>query len=145
MKKFTQKDLDAIEKRGLKIEGTKKKETNTLISKIEIRSVGKDTIEFVLIELVNKGSIHKFEKEYKFHPVRKFRFDWAIPELKIAIEYEGLNSRKSRHTTKKGYTMDCEKYNLAVQLGWHVLRYTALNYEDFQAQIEVLISRVKNG
>lgn len=31
-----------------------------------------------------------FESEYQFHETRKYRFDWAIPEYKIAIEYEGL-------------------------------------------------------
>lgn len=67
----------------------------------------------------------KWEKEYKFHPVRKWRFDYACPELKIAIEYEGLFSAKSRHTTVTGFTGDCEKYNAAQIEGWIVLRFTA--------------------
>ena len=33
-----------------------------------------------------------FEQEYKFHPERKWRFDFAIPSNMIAIEYEGLMS-----------------------------------------------------
>ena len=28
-------------------------------------------------------------KEFKFHPVRKWRFDYAVPEHKIALEVEG--------------------------------------------------------
>src|SRR5690606_7227576 len=71
---------------------------------------------------------YKVEEEFKFHPERKWRFDFAIPELKAAIEYEGLNSKKSRHTTLKGYSGDSTKYNEAQRLGWVVLRYTAITY-----------------
>ena len=69
----------------------------------------------------------KYEKEYKFLEDRKFRFDWAvfIGENKIAIEYEGIYSEKSRHTSMSGFVGDCEKYNFAVKHGWKVLRYTS--------------------
>ena len=67
-------------------------------------------------------------EEYKFSDTRKFRFDFAIPDKKIGIEYEGIFSGKSRHTTITGYSRDTEKYNLAVAEGWMVLRYTAMTY-----------------
>ena len=70
----------------------------------------------------------EFETEYKFHPKRKWRLDIAIPEAKIGIEYEGIFSKKSRHTTISGFTGDIEKYNAAASLGWTILRYTAKNY-----------------
>lgn len=82
-----------------------------------------------------------FQSEYRFHPVRRFLFDIALPEHKIAIEYEGLNSDKSRHTTKKGYTGDCEKYNLAQSMGWRVLRYTALNYRNMITDLRNLLNQ----
>jgi len=68
-------------------------------------------------------------EEHKFSH-RKFRFDWCIPEQKIAIEYNGIMSRKSRHTTVGGYSRDMTKINLAQSLGWIVYQYTPLNYED---------------
>lgn len=71
----------------------------------------------------------EFEEEYAFHPKRKWRFDFAIVEKKIAIEYEGIFATKSRHTTVAGYSKDVEKYNAAAKLGWRVLRYTAKNYK----------------
>ena len=80
------------------------------------------------IEIVLKLFGKPYVAEYSFHPERKWRFDFAIPEMKIAIEYEGLMSEKSRHTTITGFTNDSEKYNAAQILGWRVLRYTALNY-----------------
>lgn len=81
-----------------------------------------------------------FTPELKFHPLRKWRFDLAIPERRIAIEYEGTNSRKSRHTTITGYSEDCEKYNEAVKHGWQVLRYTALNYKKVSEDVIQLMS-----
>jgi len=62
--------------------------------------------------------------EHKFHPVRHWRFDYALPDLGIAIEYEGLYSKKSRHTSIKGFREDCRKYNEAALLGWVVIRVT---------------------
>ena len=82
------------------------------------------------IEMILKLFGRHYEKELKFHPERKWRFDFAIPEMKVAIEYEGLMSEKSRHTTISGFTNDSEKYNAAQALGWKVLRYTALNYKN---------------
>lgn len=73
----------------------------------------------------------KYETEYRFDEVRRFRLDCAIVEKKIAIEYEGLMSKKSRHTTISGYVGDCKKYNFAQIRGWKILRYTAVNYKDF--------------
>ena len=58
-------------------------------------------------------------------PFRLWRFDFAWPDVKVAIEYEGLMSAKSRHTTVSGFSDDCEKYNAAAQLGWAVYRFTA--------------------
>ena len=63
-------------------------------------------------------------REYKFLTDRKFKFDFAIPLYKIAIEYEGGIFTGGRHVTALGYAKDCEKYNLAVLNGWRLLRYT---------------------
>jgi len=73
----------------------------------------------------------EYLEEFVFNPDRKFRFDVAIVDLMVAIEFEGLFSDKSRHTTASGYTTDTIKYNMAQKLGWTVLRYTALNYDQF--------------
>jgi len=82
-----------------------------------------------------------FIAEHRFHETRQWRFDIAIPSLKIAIEYEGIMSRKSRHTTVTGYTKDCEKYNAATIAGWRVLRYNALNYKSVGEDMMSLIKK----
>lgn len=63
-------------------------------------------------------------KEFKFHPVRKWRFDYAIPEHKIALEVEGGVWTGGRHTSPKGFLGDIEKYNTATLMGWRVFRTT---------------------
>ena len=82
-----------------------------------------------------------FIAEYRFHETRQWRFDIAIPSLNIAIEYEGIMSRKSRHTTIKGFTQDCEKYNAATVAGWRVLRYNAINNKSLGDDLMMLIKK----
>ena len=66
-------------------------------------------------------------KEFKFHPSRKWRYDYAIVESKIAIEVEGGVWSGGRHTTGKGFTGDMEKYNAGTLLGWRIFRVTPEN------------------
>jgi|TARA_R100001463_G_scaffold47620_1_gene96602 hypothetical protein len=61
-------------------------------------------------------------EEHKFHPTRKWRFDFVHMETKTAIELEGGVGKHSRHTSTSGYIKDCEKYNTATALGHHVFR-----------------------
>lgn len=104
-------------------------------------SVEKQAIKTVLWVLNREGLIEKAVEEIEFHPDRKFRFDWALPSLMIAIEYEGLFSKKSGHTTVDGYTKDCEKYNLAQINGWKVLRYTAINYKNLERDLNLILKK----
>lgn len=64
------------------------------------------------------------ETEYRFHPTRKWRFDYAWPERKIALEIEGGIWKKGRHVNPKGYENDCIKYSEAAVLGWRIIRCT---------------------
>ncbi|KUJ54012.1 hypothetical protein [Chryseobacterium aquaticum] len=93
-----------------------------------------------IISVLKKSGLD-FKEEYQFDEVRKFRFDWAIEEYRIAIEYEGIFSEKSGHTTISGYTKDITKYNLATKLGWKILRYTADNYLEIENDLKLLIEK----
>ena len=55
---------------------------------------------------------------------RRWRFDWAWPAQKIALEVEGGIWTGGRHTRGEGFVKDMEKYNAAAALGWRVLRCT---------------------
>jgi hypothetical protein len=76
-------------------------------------------------------------REYKFAaPDRQWRFDLAWPELKLAIEIEGLifpqrprwneaptgHQLDGRHVSVVGYLNDLEKLNDAWSRGWAVAR-----------------------
>lgn len=64
-------------------------------------------------------------REFAFDPVRKWRFDFAYPAIKVALEVEGGVHSGGRHTTGTGFTQDVEKYNAAALAGWLVIRATA--------------------
>ena len=63
------------------------------------------------------------EREYRFHPERKWRFDFAFPAAKVAVECEGGVFVQGRHNRGASMLADMEKYNAAAELGWAVLRY----------------------
>ncbi len=65
------------------------------------------------------------EREYRFAPPRRWRFDFAWPDLLIALEVEGGTRTGGRHVRGDGYEKDCEKYNEAAIRGWRILRVTA--------------------
>jgi very-short-patch-repair endonuclease len=63
-------------------------------------------------------------REHRFHPERKWRFDFAFLSEKLAVEIEGGVFAFGGHSRGKGFEKDCEKYNAAIKLGWRVLRYS---------------------
>jgi hypothetical protein len=145
MMTWTENDLKKLRDKGYKIDDKINSSENSNSSKPKTKivkiSIEKQTIELFLKQFKEKGLIDDYVSELKFHDTRKFRFDWAIPRFKIAIEYEGLFSEKSRHTTVSGFSEDCTKYNLAIANGWKVLRYTAINYKDLYTDLEKLLKQ----
>ena len=77
--------------------------------------------------------IENFEliPEYRFHPERLWRFDYAIPGMMVAIEIEGGVWTIGRHTRGSGFIKDMEKYNAAAIMGWKVLRYTPQQFNNY--------------
>lgn len=88
----------------------------------------------------------KLETELIFNKIfkteRRFRFDWAIPELKLGIEYDGIISEKSRHTTIGGFMEDCNKLNIVTSNHWFFYRYHTNNYKNFISDIEQYINLI---
>ena len=68
---------------------------------------------------------HAPQREYRFAPGRRYAFDFAWPESRVALEIEGGTYTNGRHVRGSGYRHDCEKYNLAASLGWRVFRATS--------------------
>jgi hypothetical protein len=61
-------------------------------------------------------------REHRFHPVRRWRFDYAWPEQRVALEVDGGVWTGGRHTRGAGFIKDMEKLNAATVAGWRVVR-----------------------
>lgn len=77
-----------------------------------------------LIDQIRLAGLPEPEPEVRFHPRRKWRFDWAWKDMHIAAEQEGGIWTGGRHTRGRGYESDCQKYNAAALMGWIVFRFT---------------------
>ena len=67
-----------------------------------------------------------WQMEYQFAPDRKWRFDFAWPREKLAVEINGLlNNGRGSHQRPAGVQSDYEKFNRAVIEGWVVLLGTS--------------------
>jgi len=85
------------------------------------------------------------EREYAFAKAigRRWRFDFAWPERKVAAEVEGAIFVGGRHNRALGMMADMEKYNAAALLGWVVLRVAGPHVKSGEALewIEGLLKR----
>ena len=93
---------------------------------------GSDLEETLLFQMRAVG-LPMPEREYRFAPPRRWRFDFAWPERMVACEVEGGTWARGRHVQAAGYEADCEKYNEAVLCGWQVIRFTGSMVDDGRA------------
>lgn len=109
------------------------------------RSAAKEFIEQNLQYWCNQRGLtmdreHKFDQDMdrpgKF--LRQWKLDYAVASLKIAVEYEGIMSHKSRHLTITGYNEDTIKYNRAQELGWRIIRLTTKTYQSLVTRLNAL-------
>lgn len=63
-------------------------------------------------------------REYAGLKPRRFRFDFAFVEEKIAIECQGGIWTHGRHSRGNGQTADYIKHNLATEAGWKLIYVT---------------------
>lgn len=106
------------------------------------------------------AKVPAYEREYRFaaHHVglgdgikarlkeaglKDWRFDFAWPELRLAVEAEGGGWSGGRHTRGKGFAQDMRKYEAAMRLGWNVYRCDGAMIRKGQAlkTIELLIEQ----
>ena len=74
--------------------------------------------------------------EHCFHPVRKWRLDYAWPEKKIALEIHGATHKQGRHTRGSGFAKDREKMNEAQLFGWIVIEAATDNIGSVRDWVE---------
>ena len=66
-----------------------------------------------------------YKREFVFHPIRKWRFDFWFPEKKLAVELHGAIYTQGRHSRGAGIEGDMEKINTAQEMGYSVLCFSA--------------------
>lgn len=86
------------------------------------RAQGNDAFSLMLSQQLKTQVL----KELQFDAKRKFRFDYAIPECRLAIEIDGgaFIEGGGRHNRAQGFIKDMEKMNLAAAQGWRVMHFT---------------------
>jgi hypothetical protein len=75
--------------------------------------------------------------ELRFAPPRKWRFDYAWPEQKLALEVQGGLFSNGRHVRGAALLREHEKLNAAAALGWRVLYTTPQDISNGNAAVLV--------
>lgn len=82
-----------------------------------------DAVCDALAESMRLAGIPSVEREFKFHPVRRWRFDIVARAHSLAVEVDG-GAFTGGHSRGAAYAKECQKFNEAVLCGWRVLRVT---------------------
>ncbi|MFA5135558.1 MAG: hypothetical protein WC505_07280 [Patescibacteria group bacterium] len=105
------------------------------------RQRGRNTAPLDTILKAKEYQVPPPVKEWKFAKEigRRWAFDFAWPDVKLAVEIEGGVWIGGRHTSGAGFTKDMEKYNAAALMGWTLLRYTptAIKYDEISAAYKI--------
>ena len=64
----------------------------------------------------------QYQREHRFDAVRKWRFDYAWPSQRVAVEIDG--GQWVRNGGRHNRDSDREKLNYAAAQGWRVLRFS---------------------
>lgn len=94
---------------------------------------GPSDLEKLLLLQMKAAKLPTPVTEYRFHPTRKWRVDFYLPDHKLAIEVEGATFAQGRHTRGVGFEKDCEKYAELMLAGIRLLRVTGKMIQDGRA------------
>lgn len=86
-----------------------------------------------------------FEREVRFIDGRKFAFDAALPDVKVAVEYSGIMGLGASHASVSGLVRDAWKLNEAQLRGWTVITANAKSVEDGSAMDQVIRALESRG
>lgn len=85
--------------------------------------------------------------EYRFAAPRRWRFDVAWPDAKVAVEFQGQHGPAHRgyYRGTSGLQLDCEKFCAAAADGWRLFPVTyPMLREDMAGVVELVARAVDN-
>lgn len=97
--------------------------------------------ERAALVLAREMGLPEPQREYRFHPDRRWRFDLAWPDHLVAAEIEGGVWVRGRHNRGSGFICDCEKYNAAAELGWLVIRIVPDRIPEEMERVERILKK----
>ena len=106
---------------------------NRVTNKTAVKAPMKPKQVSTFPDMCASSGLGRPEGEYRFHPTRRWKIDWAWPQEKIALEVEGAAWTQGRHTRGSGFIKDMEKYNELAIMGWRLIRVTPKEIEDLSA------------
>lgn len=78
----------------------------------------------MLLLSMNSALTRGYQREVRFDPKRKWRFDFAWPKSLVAVEIHGMASFATGHRVGNAHEKDYEKMNMAQLQGWLVLQFS---------------------
>jgi very-short-patch-repair endonuclease len=97
------------------------------------KTVGGSDLERALLKAIRFAGLPEPSTEVVFAPPRKWRWDLAWVDERLACEVEGGVYSGGRHVRGKGFEEDARKYTIGVILGWRVIRVTTSMVESGEA------------
>lgn len=79
--------------------------------------------------------------QYRFHPKRRWQFDFAFPPFYVAVEIDG--GQWQAHGGRHNQDSDREKLNAAAVAGWRVLRFSGSMLKDPGAVVATVIAALE--
>lgn len=77
---------------------------------------------WLFVQLCTRNDLPEPTSEYVFAKPRRWRFDFAWIQHRVALEVEGGAWSKGAHGRGVHFLSDIDKYNTATLLGWRLLR-----------------------
>lgn len=88
-------------------------------------SAKREALELSMLQQLRAiGADVGMQRQFRFHPVRQWRADFAWPAQMLMLEVDGGTFTQGRHTRGMGFEKDCHKRAAAVLAGWRVLHVT---------------------
>jgi hypothetical protein len=95
---------------------------------------------YPLVGLCRAAGLPEPVPEYRWHPVRKYRADYALPLHRVLIEIDGGLFINGGHSRGKARLHDMAKDRAATLLGWRTMRYAPTELTAIISDLRILLA-----